>query len=51
MATLNTGSGASPNPIVDGQTVWAQHVYRIINALNGDASNTIVVDADFIQGD
>jgi hypothetical protein len=50
MATLNTGSGASPNPIVTGQIVQAEHVARIINALNGDASNTIIINADLIQG-
>jgi hypothetical protein len=50
MATLNTGSAPSANPIVDGQIIWAEHVTRIISALNGDAQNEIIINDSLSQG-
>jgi len=44
MATISTSS------IVDGQIIYAEHVLRIINALNGTASNEIIIADSLIQG-
>lgn len=45
--SLNTISTSS---IVDGQVVYASHVLRIINALDGTASNSILINGDVKQG-
>lgn len=44
MATISTAS------IQTGLTVEAEHVTRIINALDGVASNNIIINADLKQG-
>lgn len=36
--------------VIDGQIVYAIHVKRIVDALDGTASNTIIINADLKQG-
>ncbi len=44
MATISTTG------VVDGQIIFAVHVTRIVNALDGTASNNIIINADLTQG-
>lgn len=44
MATIPTAN------IVDGQIIYSEHVLRIIDALDGSTSNTIIITGDFNQG-
>lgn len=44
MATISTAS------IQDGLIVYAEHPLRIISALNGSASNSIIITGDLTQG-
>ena len=44
MATISTAG------VIDGQIIYAVHVKRIVDALDGAASNNIIINADLKQG-